>query len=98
MAKSKQSADPKPAEDAIPATARRADKLVPLQRRLGKLRKEEAKRQRQLKAVQARAARTSEELTQLLQSVTAWLEHPEPPKDVAPESKNGARQTVTAGH
>jgi hypothetical protein len=98
MAKSKQSADSKPAEDAIPRNGRKADRLVPLQRRLGKLRKKEAKRQRQLKAVQARAARTSEEMTQLLQSVTTWLEHPEPPKEVAPESKNGARQAVTAGH
>ncbi len=99
----KETASAAPDETAGPvagkATTRtKATGLVPLQRRLGKLRKAEAKRQRQLQAIQDKAARTSDEMTQLLKSVTNWLEHPEATAEPEHSQKNGMRESVVAGH
>jgi hypothetical protein len=67
----------------------KASKLVPLEKRLGRLRKEEAKRQKQLKVVQEKAARTSEQMTRLLQSVTDRIEHSEAIAATESEPRNG---------
>jgi len=54
-----------------------ARKLVPLEKRLAKLRKEEAKRRRQLDVVQSRSDRTKGQLTEIIASVNDWVQHPE---------------------
>jgi hypothetical protein len=79
------------------ASARRARNVAPLQKKLGKLRKQEMKRQRQLLAVQTKANRTSAELAVLLSSVTEWLKTPEA-ESAMPASKNGMREPAPAGH
>jgi hypothetical protein len=59
-----------------PPSGLSARKLVPLEKRLGKLRKEEAKRRRQLDVVQARSDRTKGQLTEIIASVNDWVQHP----------------------
>ena len=64
--------------DPSKATSNRsARKLVPLEKRLSKLRKQEAKRRRQLDAVQTRSERTKGQLTEIIASVNEWVQHPE---------------------
>jgi 3'-phosphoadenosine 5'-phosphosulfate sulfotransferase (PAPS reductase)/FAD synthetase len=58
-----------------------ARKLVPLERRLGKLRKEEAKRRHQLEVVQARSERTKGQMATLIASVNEWVQNPAPAGD-----------------
>jgi hypothetical protein len=102
MARSKRTAAPKPQPEAAPAIApvagkAKATKLAPLEKRLGKLRKEEAKRQKQLHAVQKKTARASEEMARRLASVTDWLEHPQAKASTEPGPKNGVAEPVAAG-
>lgn len=57
------------------ATAR-TPALVPLERRLLRLRKLEAKRQRQFDLAHARAAATAAEMAGLLAAVKVWVDQP----------------------
>jgi hypothetical protein len=59
-----------------PANGRMARKLVPLEKRLGRLRKEEAKRKHQLEVVQARSERTKGKMSTLIASVNEWVQNP----------------------
>ena len=70
-------ADPTKATDATKASGRQTPKLVPMEKRLSKLRKEEAKRRAQLDRVQARSARTKTAMSDLIASVNDWVQHPE---------------------
>jgi hypothetical protein len=56
--------------------AARTPALVPLERRLLRLRKLEAKRQRQLDRVHARAVEAAGEMADLLAAVKAWVDQP----------------------
>jgi septal ring factor EnvC (AmiA/AmiB activator) len=66
--------------EQVPVKARSsqsARKVVPLEKRLTKLRKEEAKRRRQLDAVQAQSERARSQLTEIIAAVNAWVQNPE---------------------
>jgi hypothetical protein len=64
-----------------PADGRMTRKLVPLEKRLGRLRKEEAKRKHQLEVVQARSERTKGKMATLIASVNEWVQNPAPAGD-----------------
>ena len=66
----------KPA-DSAKSSGRKTRKLVPLEKRLNKLRKEETKRKAQLDRVQARSAETKTEMSTLIATVNDWVQKPE---------------------
>jgi len=72
--------------EASPADGRTARKLVPLEKRLGRLRKAEAKRRHQLEVIQARTERTRSKMAALLTSVDEWV-----------KASPGTKQTPPAG-
>ena len=77
MANATKSEPAKSAAPAKPTGSRTAPKLVPLEKRLGRLRKEEAKRKHQLEVVQARSERTKGKMSELIRSVNDWVQNPE---------------------
>lgn len=77
MAKAANTDPAKPTASAKPKIGRQASKIVPLQKRLDKLRQQEAKRKRQLDKVTANSARTRTEMSELIASVNEWVEHPQ---------------------
>ncbi len=81
MASATKSDSAKSSDGSKPANGRMARKLVPLERRLGKLRKEEAKRRHQLEVVQARSERTKGQMATLIASVNEWVQNPAPAGD-----------------
>jgi len=82
MAKAPQSdsASAAPNAPAKVKVGRQAAKLVPLEKRLDKLRQEEAKRRRQLDKVAARSERTKSEMSEVIASVNQWVQNPEAQK------------------
>lgn len=76
MAKAPKAETAEQAQSA-PKVGAAARKLVPLEKRLAKQRKEEAKRRRQLDAVQSRSERTRTQLTAVITSVNEWVQNPE---------------------
>jgi hypothetical protein len=60
-----------------PKVATAPRKLVPLEKRLSKQRKEEAKRRRQLDAVQSCSERAKAQLAAVIASVNEWAQNPE---------------------
>jgi hypothetical protein len=84
MANSTKSASDKSDGSARPAEGRLTPKLVPLEKRLGRLRKEEAKRRHQLEVVQARSERTKGKMAAVLSSVTEWVQNPSTAGDGSP--------------
>ena len=81
MASATKSDSAKSSDGSKPANGRMTPKLVPLERRLGKLRKEEAKRRHQLEVVQARSERTKGKMAALIASVNEWVQNPTPAGD-----------------
>jgi hypothetical protein len=77
MAKPAKTDPATPAEPVKPNIGPAANKIVPLQKRLGKLRRQEAKRKRQLDKVTANSERTKKEMADLIASVNEWVQHPE---------------------
>ena len=69
--------------------------LVPLEKRLRRLRGVEAKRRRQLDRVQARVARTTDEMTALLAAVRDWTE--QRAEATPPAVRTGATARPDAG-
>jgi hypothetical protein len=66
------------ADDATKSKeGRTARKLVPLEKRLVRLRKEEAKRRQQLDVVKARSQKTEARMSTLIASVDAWVKNPQ---------------------
>jgi hypothetical protein len=76
MANATKSDATKPGNGSRPADGRMTRELVPLEKRLGRLRKEEAKRKHQLEVVQARSERTKGKMAALLASVNEWVQNP----------------------
>lgn len=86
-------------KDTVPVEAVRARagaqaKLVPMQKRLVRLRKEEAKRQRQLERVQAKAVKTSAEMADVLDAIALWLHRPA--EEPASNGSDGSADKVAA--
>ena len=84
MANAAKSESAKPSTGAKSADGRMARKLVPLEKRLGRLRKEEAKRRHQLDVVEARSERTKGKMSALLTSVSEWVQNPAGAGDGSP--------------
>jgi hypothetical protein len=84
MANATKSDAAKPSNGSKPAAGRATRKLVPLEKRLGRLRKEEAKRKHQLEVVQARSERTKGKMAALLASVNEWVQNPAVAGDGSP--------------
>ena len=77
----------KSSNGAKPADGHMAGKLVPLEKRLGRLRKQEAKRRHQLEIVQARSERTKGKMAAVLSSVTEWVQNPAAAGDGSPAAR-----------
>jgi hypothetical protein len=77
MAKAAKTDPTAPTEPAKPKVGQQATKIVPLQKRLGKLRRQEAKRKRQLDKVTATSERTRAEMSEIIASVNEWVQSPE---------------------
>jgi hypothetical protein len=69
--------EPSEQAQSKPKVATAARKVVPLEKRLSKQRKEEAKRRRQLDAIQSRSERTKAQLAAVIASVNEWAQNPE---------------------
>lgn len=77
MAKAAKTDPTAPTEPAKPKVGQQATKIVPLQKRLGRLRRQEAKRKRQLDKVTATSERTRAEMSEIIASVNEWVQSPE---------------------